>query len=160
MDEVESNEALLLACQGRGEDASCDVVGAENAKAWVRGVSELTVIGASTIEVGGALDVPGPYDPNDWQFQMDSIRLDVGDGPAKLQGAPLSLVLESMAPRPGASTVIAYTGDAPVELPLSEVLADDDVRLFTVIGEDALTFALARMDGTVLAPQVTRIEVQ
>jgi hypothetical protein len=29
-----------------------------------------------------------------------------------------------------------------------------------VIGEDALVFALARMDGTVLAPRVTRIEVR
>jgi energy-coupling factor transport system substrate-specific component len=160
MKEVEHNEALLLACQGKGDGASCDVVGAENGKAWVRGVRSLTVIGASTIEVGGALDQPGPYDPNDWQFEMDSVRLDVGDGPAKLQGAPLGRVLKSMQPQPDATTVIAHTGEAPVELPLSKVLADDDVRLFTVIGEQEITFALARMDGTVLAPRVTRIEVR
>jgi len=160
MDEVERNGSLLLACQGKGEDAWCDVVGAENSKAWVRGVSSLSVIGASTIEVGGALDHPGPYDPDDWQFDMDSIRLDLGDGPAKLQGVPLGLVLESMGPQAAATTVIAHAGGAPVELPLSEVLADDDVRLFTVIGDDRITFALARMDGTVLASKVTRIEVQ
>ena len=160
MDEVQSNASLLLACQGKGEDASCDVVGAESPKAWVRGLSTLTVIGASTIEVAGALDQPGPYAPNDWQFEMDSIRLDVGDGPAKLQGAPLRLVLESMEPQPDAKTVIAHTGESPVELPLSKVLDGDDVRLFTVIGEQEITFALARMDGTVLAPKITRIEVR
>jgi hypothetical protein len=160
MDEVQRNEALLLACQGKGEDASCDIVGADNAKAWVRGVSTLTVIGASTIEVSGALDRPGPYDPDDWQFEMDSIRLDVGDGPAKLQGVALGLVLESMAPQAAATTVVAYTDDGPIELPLSEILADDDVRLFTVIGDESIIFALARMDGTVLAPGVTRIEVR
>jgi energy-coupling factor transport system substrate-specific component len=160
IEEVQLNESLLLACQGKGENASCDVVGAENGKAWVRGVSELTLIGASTIEVGGALDHPGPYDPDDWQFEMDSIRLDVGDGPAKLQGVPLRRVLESMAPRDAATTLIARTGEAPVELPLSEVLSGDDVRLFTVIGEQTISFALARMDGTLLAPRVTAIEVQ
>jgi energy-coupling factor transport system substrate-specific component len=160
MDEVERNDSLLLACQGKGEDASCDVVGAENGKAWVRGVSALTVIGASTIEVDGALDQPGPYDPNDWQFEMDSIRLDVGDGPAKLQGAPLGMVLESMEPQPDATTVIAHTDTSSVELPLSEVLDGDDVRLFTVIGDQEIAFALARMDGTVLASNITRIEVR
>jgi hypothetical protein len=160
MQEVQRNEALLLACQGKGDDASCDIVGAENSKAWVRGVSELTVIGASTVEVGGALGAPRPYDPNDWQFDMDSIRLDVGNGPAKLQGAPLGLVLEAMDPQPTASTVVAHADDTAVELPLSEVLSDDDVRLFTVIGEDEISFALARMDGTVLAPRVTRLEVR
>ena len=127
------------------------MVGAENSKAWVRGVEELVVVGAATLEVSGALDAPAPYDPDDWQFEMDSIRLDVGDGPAKLQGTPLGLVLESMEPQAGATTVIAHTGEAPIELSLSEVLADDDVRLFTVIGEQEITFALARMDGEVLA---------
>ena len=91
---------------------------------------------------------------------MDSIRLDIGGGPAKLQGVPLGLVLESMGPQTEATTVIAHTGEAPLELPLSEVLADDDVRLFTVIGDDKITFALARMDSTVLASHVTRVEVR
>ena len=98
MGEVAENESLLLACQGKGEDASCDIVGAENAKAWVRGISELTVIGAATLEVSGKLENPAPYDPDDWQFEMDSVRLDVGNGPQKLQGVPLGMVLESMSP--------------------------------------------------------------
>jgi energy-coupling factor transport system substrate-specific component len=120
MDEVNENQALLLACQGAlgpsaPGDASCDIVGAENSKAWVRGVAELTVVGASTIEIHGELERPGLYDPDDWQFEMDSVRLDVGHGPAKLQGVPLGLVLEAMKPRASASTAIIYTGGAPVE---------------------------------------------
>ena len=39
----------------------------------------------------------------------------------------------------------------------ASLLGDDDLRLFTVIGEESIAFALARMDGTVLAPRVTRI---
>ena len=48
----------------------------------------------------------------------------------------------------------------PVTLSLADVLASDDVRLFTVIHPDAVTFAVARMDGTILAEPVTSIEVR
>jgi DMSO/TMAO reductase YedYZ molybdopterin-dependent catalytic subunit len=160
MDEVRDNDALLLSPQGEGEEASYNVVGAQNSKAWVRGVEELVVVGASTLEVSGALEAPAPYDPDDWQFEMDAVGLDLGDGPRKLQGVSLGKVLASMQPKEGAGTVVLDTGDGPVSLPLSEVLADDDLRLFTVIGEADVTFALARMDGEVLAGQVTSIEVR
>ena len=160
LDEVRDNDALLLSPQGEGDDASYDIVGALNSKAWVRGVKELVVVGASTLEVSGALDAPAPYDPDDWQFDMDSTRIDLGDGPRKLQGVPLGKVLASMEPQDSAATVVVHTSGEPLTLALSDVLADNDVRLFTVIGEDDVTFALARMGGEVLAPQVTRIEIQ
>lgn len=160
MDEVQDNASLLLAPQGKGQDASYNVVGAENSKAWVRGVSELTVIGAATLQVSGALENPSPYDPDDWQFDMDSIGLDVGGGPRKVQGAPLGQVLLAMAPRPEATTVVLYADGDESSLPLSSVLQDDDVRIFTIIGEADVSFAVARMDGEVIAARVTRIEVR
>ena len=160
MDEVRHNDALLLAPQGEGEEVSYDIVGAQNSKAWVRSVSELIVVGAATLEVSGALDNPAPYDPDDWQFDMDSTRLDLGDGPHKLQGVPLGKVLAEMEPRPDAKTVMVHTSGEPVSLSLTGVLDDDDLRLFTVIGEASVSFALARMDGQVLAAQVTHVEVR
>jgi len=160
MDEVRDNDGLLLSPQGEGDEASYNVVGAQNSKAWVRGVEELVVVGASTLEVSGALEAPVPYDPDDWQFEMDAVNLDVGEGPRKLQGVSLGKVLGAMGPGESAETVVVDTGDGPISLPLDEVLADDDLRLFTVIGEDDVTFALARMDGEVLAARVTRIEVR
>jgi ABC-type thiamin/hydroxymethylpyrimidine transport system permease subunit len=160
MDEVRDNGALLLSPQGEGDEVSYNIVGAQNSKAWVRGVDELVVVGAATLEVSGALDVPAPYDPDDWQFEMDSTRLDLGDGPRKLQGVPLGQVLAAMQPQAGAETVELETGAESLSLPLAEVLADDGLRLFTVIGEADVTFALARMEGEVLAAHVTRIEVQ
>ncbi|MDD3825011.1 MAG: ECF transporter S component [Anaerolineae bacterium] len=162
MDEVEANDGLLLAPVSEGDQASYNLVGAENSKAWVRGVSELVVIGASTLEVGGALNQPALYDPDDWQFDMDAARLDVGEGPAKLQGVALGKVLAAMQPRPEASSVVLYPagGGEPVSLPLESVLADDGLRIFTVIGQADVTFALARLEGEVLVPYLARIEVQ
>jgi ABC-type thiamin/hydroxymethylpyrimidine transport system permease subunit len=160
LDEVEENPALLLSPKGEGSDASYDVVGATNSKAWVRGVSELTVVGPATLDVGGALEKAEPYDPDVWQTQMDSTRLDLGDGAVKLQGVPLGWVLQSMTPQGDASTVQLETGDVPVSLGLTDVLTDDDLRLFTVIGDADITFALARMGGEVLAERVMSIEVR
>jgi DMSO/TMAO reductase YedYZ molybdopterin-dependent catalytic subunit len=91
---------------------------------------------------------------------MDSTRLDLGDGPRKLQGVPLGAVLAATEPQAGAETVVVYTSGEPLSLPLADVLADDDLRLFTVIGQADVTFALARMGGEVLAANVTRIEVR
>lgn len=160
MDEVYENDSLLLTGQGEGEEASYNVVGAHNSKAWVRGVSEMVVVGAATLEIEGALEQPSAYDPNDWQFEMDSTRLDLGDGPQKVQGAPLGQILQAMEPRPGATTIVAYTAGEPLSLPLADVLDDDDMRIFTVVGEADVTFAVARMDGEVLANRVLRIEIQ
>jgi len=160
MDEVRDNDALLLSQQGKGDEAAYNLVGALNSKAWVRGVSEMTVVRSAILEVSGALDKPVPYDPNDWQFEMDSTRLDVGQGPKKYQGVPLGQVLQAMEPQAGATTVWLQTGGEPLSLPLDDVLDDDDLRLFTVIGETDITFALGRMDGQVLAAKVMGIEVK
>jgi DMSO/TMAO reductase YedYZ molybdopterin-dependent catalytic subunit len=160
LEEVNSNEALLLSPQGEGDDRSYNIVGAQNSKAWVRSVSELVVVGAAQLPVGGALGSPRPYDPDDWQFDMDSTRLDLGDGPRKLQGVPLGKVLATMDPQTGAKTVVIDAEAGPLALSLDAVLGDDALCLFTVIGESNVTFALARMDGEVLAAHVTRIEVE
>jgi DMSO/TMAO reductase YedYZ molybdopterin-dependent catalytic subunit len=160
MDEVRENSSLLLSPQGKGKDATYNIVGAKNQKAWVRGVSELVVIGASTLPVQGTLENASAYNPDEWQFQMDSTKLDLGDGPHKYQGAPLGKVLEAMEPKPGAQTVVLKGDGESLSLALDEVLPDKDLRLFTVIGATAIDFALARMDGQVLLPHVTGIEVR
>ena len=160
MDEVRDSDALLLAPQGEGGEVSYNIVGAINSKAWVRSVEDLVVVGGATLDVSGALDAPLSYDPDDWQFEMDSTRLDLGDGARKLQGVALGKVLATMEPQASAETMIVRTDGEPLSLPLAEVLSDDDIRLFTVIGEADVTFALARMSGEVLADKVTSIEVQ
>jgi ABC-type thiamin/hydroxymethylpyrimidine transport system permease subunit/DMSO/TMAO reductase YedYZ molybdopterin-dependent catalytic subunit len=160
IDEVLENAGLLLAPQGEGEDLSYDIVGAKNSKAWVRGTAELIVVGAATLSVNGKLANPVPYNPDDWQFEMDSTRLDLGDGPHKYQGVPLGRVLQAMGLRPEAATIVLHTDGDSVSLPLPEVLANDDLRLFTIIGKAEVSFALASMEGEVIAPHVTSIDVQ
>jgi energy-coupling factor transport system substrate-specific component len=163
MAEVRESQSLLLAPKGQGSSAAYDLVGAQSSKAWVRDVAQLTVIGPVTLEIGGALDKPVPFDPVAWQSQMDSTQLDVGAGTHKYQGVPLGLVLEAQGPRPAASSVALYAagaGEPAASLPLAQVLGDKDLRIFAIVGETDISFALARMSGEVLVPQLGRIEVR
>ena len=160
MEEVAGNEGLLLVPPGEGKEASYNLVGPRNSKAWVRGVSELSVIGAASLPVTGELESPTPYDPDDWQYEMDAARLDLGEGPKKYQGAPLGQVLQAMDPRATAQTILLETAGDPVALPLVEVLGDDDLRIFTIIGPEEVAFAVARLEGEVVAAQVKGIEVR
>ncbi|MBN1485418.1 MAG: ECF transporter S component [Chloroflexia bacterium] len=161
MQEVQENDSLLLVPKGRGEDAAYDLVGPLNSKAWVRGVQEITVMGRATLPIEGALERAAPFDPNDWQFDMDSTQLDLGDGPRKYQGLPLGSVLQAQKPLPEADRVLLHRPDSdPLELALEEVLADDGIGLYTRIGETEISFAIARIEGEVLAAPVQRIEVR
>jgi energy-coupling factor transport system substrate-specific component len=160
MGEVYGSRSLLLTRQGRGKEAAYGIVGAENSKAWVRNVTELVVIGAPTLPISGALEAPGEFDPNVWQFEMDSAPIDVGQGPEKLQGAKLGAVLATMQPQAGATTLALQGAGGETTLPLQEALTDESIRIFTVVGEAEVEFAVATMDGTVLATQVTAIEVR
>ena len=69
-------------------------------------------------------------------------------------------VLQAMGPRPEATTVVLHTDGEPASLPLKDVLGDDDLRIFTIIGEADVSFAAARMSGEVIVPGVTRIEIR
>ncbi len=159
MAEVQESGSLLLAPKGHD---GYDLVGAANSKAWVRDVVRLTVTGPASLQIGGALEKAGPFDPAAWQFQMDSANLDVGLGRHKYQGVALGPVLRDKVPRPGARAVAVYAAGRPapaLTLPLEQVLDDQDLRLFLVIGDAEVSFALARMGGEVLVPRVERIEV-
>jgi energy-coupling factor transport system substrate-specific component len=160
MDEVRESSTLLLASEGAGKEASYNIVGAQNSKAWVRGVSELTVVGATMLDIFGALKSPIPYDPDDWQFEMDSANLDLGEGTKKYQGVPLGRVLQTMEPHPDASDIALHSGTEPHSLSLADVLEDDDIRLFIVIRTESVSYAVARMNGNVVATEVTSIEVR
>jgi ABC-type thiamin/hydroxymethylpyrimidine transport system permease subunit/DMSO/TMAO reductase YedYZ molybdopterin-dependent catalytic subunit len=160
MDELRSNDSLLLAAEGERDEVSYSVVGAASSKAWVRGVSELEVVGSAALGVVGSVEQPGVYDPSQWLAEMDSTTLDLGGGAVKVQGVALGNVIQTAQPRDDATEVLLYGAGAPLALPLADVLGDDNLRVFTVIGNEGVSFAVAGMDGAVLATDVARVEVR
>lgn len=160
MEEINTNASILLVPQGKGDDAAFNIVGPENSKAWIRGVVDLVVVSDSKLDMTGKLEKPGVYDPEEWQFEMDSTQLDVGYGSNKYQGAPLGAVIEALGPLPEAQTILILDETTETSLQLAEIMGNDDIRIFTIIHDELVSFAIATMSGEVIVPQVLRIEVQ
>lgn len=158
--EVRDNPSLLLVSQGEGEKRSYNLVGAENSKAWVRGVQALLVISPPALEISGLLDNPGVYEPERWQFEMDSAVLTIGEVSGKFQGAPLGPILQDLGIQPQAQEVVLIGAKKPVSFDLSEILDDQDLRIFTVIVGEQVSYTLARMDGHVIVSELERIEIR
>jgi len=159
--EVAENDQLLLAHRGEGKEVSYDIVGAANSKAWVRNVVELRLVPQALVEVSGEVDRPFPYNPEDWQTAMDNARLDLGDGTKKLQGVPLREVMAKWEPTADATVVrlLSSTGEVAT-LPLADVMADGDLRIWNVDAPQGITFAVATASGTVHALDVVAIVVE
>lgn len=160
MEELVQNEGLLIVVQGRGDDAAYSLVGPESSKAWVRNVTQITVVGGTTLEIQGALKSPGAYRPAEWQADMDSTTVALAGGGRKLQGTPLAKVLTATEPDATATVVVLHTETGSVTLSLDEVMDDPDVRIFTVFDPPDVGYAVARMTGLVLAEDVRSIEVK
>ncbi len=159
--EIESNPDLLLAHSGEGDQVAYQIAGAENSKAWVRNVTEIRLVGQALLEVRGAVDRPFPYNPDDWQLEMDNAQLDLGQGVKKYQGSALQAVLERWEVQAGAKTLRFITRDgATAELPLAEAQGDADWRIWTVSDTPSMTLAIAHAGGRVLALDVVTLEVQ
>jgi ABC-type thiamin/hydroxymethylpyrimidine transport system permease subunit len=161
MNEVQANERLILAHVGSGQGSSYRIAGAANSKAWVRNVMEIQVVAQAIVEVRGELGNAYPYNPDEWQFEMDNARLDLGYGVRKYQGVALGQVLEAMHPKDVATEVVLKSGDGQeVILALADVLADEHIRLFNYAAEQGIAFAVARDDGQVWLTHVVEIEVR
>jgi ABC-type thiamin/hydroxymethylpyrimidine transport system permease subunit len=159
MEELEENFSILLSPQDVNGEISFNVVGPHSSKAWVRGVEQLVVIGESTLPLGGLLDSPCQFDPQNWQDAMDSVALDLSSGRLKVQGAPLGEVLASCGLKAEARGIVASTPGSELTLELGTVL-DDDLRIFSLVREDGIHFVLGLMSGEVLAEDVVGIVVR
>ena len=159
-DELNSNDAILLSPQGKGKDLSFDVVGLESSKAWIRGVKEIQVIAKAPLIISGAIAEEYEFNPDFWRANMDSTKFDIGEGSQKYQGVPLQLVLRSLKLLSEAEQVIIQSDDSNLSFSLNEVLSDDSLRIFLIIGDTDFTYALATMDGEVLMYPIQGINIQ
>jgi ABC-type thiamin/hydroxymethylpyrimidine transport system permease subunit len=160
MQELGENPSIVVAPSGTKDEASYDVIGPLNSKAWVKNVSEILVISLPVVEINGTVENPIQYNPVDWQFQMDSSNLDVGDGLNKYQGTPLNLILEETKISSSATNVILSNKQEEVEIPLDEIMKDKEIRLFSIMSGSEMSFSVASMDGKVFINKIKTIEVE
>jgi energy-coupling factor transport system substrate-specific component len=160
MDEVNNNPDLILVASGEGKDASYSVVGAANSKAWVRGVAEITVFQSTPIPISMAGKPIGEFHPQDWQFDMDSVRFELNDGSKKLQGVAVYLVLEGLHLPSPYDEVLFSNGVDSLALDKTSILQDDTTRIFVNIDGYEMNYLVGTLQGQVLLENVSSIELK
>lgn len=159
MDEVNSNPDLIIVASGEGVDAVYSVVGALNSKAWVRGVSELVIFQSTPLPIELNAESVGEFRSQDWQYEMDSVRFELADGPKKLQGVAVGLVLADLNVD-NAATVIFHADDAVYECDLETIQQDDTIRIFLNIEGYEMSYLVGTLQGQVFLENVDLIEVK
>lgn len=165
MEEINTNENLLIVSQESDGESVFNVVGAASSKAWVRGLSRIVILPKDTLDVGGNVNAPFTFAPQDWQHKMDSIYFYLSsgedeEGKEKLQGVALADIVNQAEPNDPACKIMVSSSNLSETLDCAEVLNDTDIRLFTYPKESGFEFILARMDGTIILRNVTGIEIE
>ena len=159
LEELETNPNILAVKQGSGKNTTYNIVGPESSKAWIRGVTELTVIVSETLTIIEPAGESHEFDPDEWVSDMDSTQIALPDGSQKLQGVPVWKIVEAYFDQGTSTEVLFKSNEETLIMRWSDIDGDDTLRLFTVIKDEGISFALAYMSGEVQLFPVTEIEI-
>jgi len=148
-EELENNPNILMVQEGKGNNASFDIVGPKSSKAWVRNVSRLSIIEAEGLSILIPSGENKQFDPDNWVSDMDSTQISLPNGSKKLQGVPVWKVIQANLSGEQPNTIIFRSESESFELSWTEIQNNDDLRIFSIIEEDGIAFTLAEMSGEV-----------
>jgi len=159
-DELEENANILLVQQGRGQNASFDIVGPQSSKAWVRNVTHIRLIAAKGLQINSSQGKTYLFEAKNWISDMDSTQIALPAGSQKLQGAPVWKVIEASEPGSTISQVLFKSEEGQnLTLDWGKIDQKNDIRLFILIEDDGISYVLAEMSGDVLLYPVSAIEI-
>jgi hypothetical protein len=158
-EELQNNPNILLVQNGKGNKASFDIVGPVSSKAWVKNLTKITISASEGLTIINSNGETHTFDPDQWLDEMDSTRVNLSQGSQKLQGVPLWKIVEYYQSDCSYQEVNLKSGKSTETLTWEELNANDDLRLFTVINEQGISFVLAEMSGDVLLEEISGVEI-
>ncbi len=159
-EEIKSNPNLIIVVQGEGEDTKYNVVGAENSKAWVRGLREMIVFQSTPVPILKDGEQVALFRPQEWQFDMDSVRFELEAGSKKLQGVAVHKVLSANENTKDYALVSFFSTNETytIERPLLE--QDENIRIFVNIEGYQMSYLLGTLQGEVYIENITEMSVE
>ncbi len=158
-DELSENKNILIVQQGQGQNRSYDIVGPTSSKAWVRNVVSIIISGTEglTISIDEQEII---FYPNVWIDHMDSTDINLPTGTQKLQGVPLEVLLEPYLQSNEDKKIIVKAENASETYHWQEITQNNQLRIFSVMQDGEISYALGTMSGESILYPVTSIEVQ
>jgi hypothetical protein len=158
--EIFSNPDLILTYQEVGNKTLFNIVGAYSSKAWIRGVNTMKVIGSGQIQIFGRVNNPFIFQPHEWMGEMDSTFLKFGDETAKLQGVAIRSLWNYAQPFNETTSIVFISNERTINIPLSDFVDSDDIRIFTLLSDEGMEFVLGKMNGEVITEGIQSIEIK
>ena len=158
-EEIENNPNILLIQNGRGKNASFDIVGPESSKAWVRSIEKLIVINAQGLEIRDLNGFSHYFEPDKWTNDMDSTQITLPDSSEKLQGVPVWKILQFYSGDQNPNLVHFNGYDELITFSWTELDQNDDIRIFTRIKDNQINFILAEMSGELILDHLSSMEM-
>jgi len=158
-EELESNPNILVIPQGQAKNTSYDIVGPESNKAWIRGIMNITIITSKSLVITAPSGEFYNFDPDKWVSEMDSTQVNLPNGSQKLQGVPVWQIVEASKRDEIPAEVKFTSSEETVVYTWDDINRNDNLRIFTVIEDQNLSFVLANMSGEVYLFPVTKIEI-
>lgn len=159
LNELNSNENILLVEKGSGKNRSYDIVGPESNKAWVRNVTNITIISSEGINIIIQDDRTYEFNPVEWQHEMDSAEFDLPGGQRKVQGVPVHKIIESLTNGFQSSTITMGSENEQSEFLWEDLKDNNDIRIYMFIDDESISFFLAKESGEVLLFPLDKIEI-
>ena len=160
MDEIYSNENLIISQQKSGNNIVFNIVGPKSSKAWLRGLIEIKLTKINSVEVSGSVFNPFVFSPEQWVSDMDSTYLNIGGEQKKLQGVPLEKIWNFAEPDINASVMVFVSIDGQSQLEKSEYLGNDSLRVFINLKDDGMKYLVADMSGKIIVENISAIEIK
>jgi ABC-type thiamin/hydroxymethylpyrimidine transport system permease subunit len=160
MEEVYSNNNLIITQEKAGSNALFNIVGALSSKAWVRGINEIKLIKINGIEVKGKVSNPFVFVPDQWVPEMDSTAVNVNGETKKLQGVPLENLWEKAQPTDRATLMVLLSLNNAYEIGKDKFLANDSIRIFINLTPQGTQYLLGTMTGELIFDGITSIEIK
>jgi len=159
-EELEENPNILIVQQGRGQNASFDIVGTESSKAWVRNVTQIHLIAAKGLQISNPQDDTYLFEAKYWISDMDSTQIALPEGSQKLQGVPVWKVIEASEPGSTISQVLFKSEEGQnLTLDWEKINQNNDIRLFILLEDEGIRYVLAEMSGDILLNPVSTIDI-
>jgi energy-coupling factor transport system substrate-specific component len=159
-DEILSNPDLTLTDQEVGGQTIYNLAGARSSKAWVRGVSQMKVIGTGQIQVSGRVENPFLFLPEEWIEEMDSTFINLEGETTKLQGIAVRSLWNHASPLSDANSIDFRASAESFNMPIEDFIDSDEIRIFTLLSDSGMEFVLGKMNGDVLLKGVQSIEIK
>jgi len=159
LSELNANEDILLVEKGSGKNLSYDIVGPESSKAWVRNVTNISIISSEGITIVDQDEHIHEFNPVEWQHEMDSAEINLPGGQTKVQGVPVYKIIESIADGFQPSHITLGSENELSEYPWVNLQDNIDIRIYMFIDDESITFFLAKESGEVLLFPLDKIKI-